>query len=76
MSKSIRWFGPKRIGWGVRPIHPMGYLVLVISIAGLIAGINLIVTGSSFVVGILIALVSILFFIIVSALTFDKATST
>lgn len=76
MSKSLRWFGPKRTGWGVRPIHPMGFLVFVISIAGLIVGINLVVTGLSLVVGILIILVSILFFIIVSALTFDKAKST
>ena len=72
MSKSLRWFGPKRIGWGIRPIHPMGYLVLVLTIAGLIFGFHLITVGASQFFGIMFGFFSILFFIVVAVLTFDR----
>ena len=75
MSKPLRWFGPKRIGVGVRPTHFMGFLVIVVSIAGFISGIHLLVNGSSPVVGSIALLCSILFFIIVSSLTYEKETS-
>ena len=53
----------------------MGFLVIVVSIAGFISGIHLLVNGSSPVVGSIALLCSILFFIIVSSLTYEKETS-
>ena len=72
MSKPLRWFAPKRIGWGIRPIHPMGYVVLVVSIVGFASGLNLILLGSSLFHGSILILFSIVFFAFASYFTLGK----
>ena len=70
--KSIHWFGPKKHGLGIRPIHPLGFLTLFLAIAGFVAGLQVILSGFSLVFGVTILVSSILFFAIVSSLTYRK----
>ena len=72
MSKPLRWFAPKRIGWGIRPIHPMGYLVLVVSIVGFVSGLHLMILGSSLFYGAILMLFSIVFLAFASHWTLGK----
>jgi len=70
--QGAKWFGPKRVGWGVRPIHPMGWFVLIIFIGAIAAGLNLLLTGLSATLGIgILALAIILMFVII-ALKFER----
>jgi len=40
------WFGPKRIGWGWRPVSWEGWLATVLCVA-LVVGINVAFTGTA-----------------------------
>lgn len=70
--KSLNWFGPKKHGFGIRPIHPLGFLTLFLAIAGFIAGLQVILSGLSLVFGVTALVSSILFFTIVTSVTYRK----
>ena len=67
-----KWFGPKRVGWGVRPIHPMGWLVLIIFIGAIAAGLHLLLTGLGKTLGIGILALAIVLMIVIVALKFER----
>ena len=67
-----KWFGPKRVGWGLRPIHPMGWFVLIIFIGAIAAGLNLLLTGLSAILGIGILALAIVLMIVIISLKFEK----
>lgn len=70
--KSIHWFGPKKKGLGIRPIHPLGFLTLFIAIAGFFAGLQILFSGLSSFFGVTVIVSSIVFFAIVASLTYRK----
>tara|TARA_B100000482_G_C12597545_1_gene293889 strand:- start:1365 stop:1586 length:222 start_codon:yes stop_codon:yes gene_type:complete len=70
---SLKWFGPKRVGWGIRPTHPMGWIVLTVSLVAFVIGIHLITSGSSTLAGILVSSLSIIFLLIVTSLSYCKS---
>ena len=74
MMASLKWFGPKRFGWGIRPIHPMGWVVLALSLVGFVIGVQLTTAGSSALLGLIIAGLSILLIVVVSFLSYDKSS--
>jgi len=67
-----KWFGPKRVGWGVRPIHPMGWFVLIVFVGAIAAGLNLLLTGLSATLGIGILALAIILMIVIVALKFER----
>ena len=67
-----KWFGPKRVGFGVRPIHPMGWFVLIIFIGAIAAGLNLLLTGLGATLGIVILALALVLLIGIVALKFKK----
>tara|TARA_Y100000385_G_C12931021_1_gene566771 strand:+ start:634 stop:849 length:216 start_codon:yes stop_codon:yes gene_type:complete len=70
--KPIYWFGPKKHGFGIRPIHPLGFLTIFIAIAGFFAGLQILFSGLSSVFGVTVIVISIAFFAIVASLTYRK----
>jgi len=70
--QGAKWFGPKRVGWGVRPIHPMGWFVLLVFAGAIAAGLNLLLTGLGATLGIVILALALVLFIGIVALTFKK----
>lgn len=70
--KSIHWFGPKKHGFGIRPIHPLGFLTLFLAIAGFFAGLQVLLSGLSSVFGVTVIVSSIVFFAVVASLTYRK----
>ena len=67
-----KWFGPKRVGWGVRPIHPMGWFVLIVFVGAIAAGLNLLLTGLGATLGIVILALALVLLIGIVALKFKK----
>ena len=67
-----KWFGPKRVGWGVRPIHPMGWFVLIVFVGAIAAGLNLLLTGLGVTLGIVILALALVLLIGIVALKFKK----
>lgn len=59
MTERPVWFTPKRFGFGVRPSHPIGWLITVIFIAVFIVSVNLLVSGSSVPLAIVLLVVDI-----------------
>ena len=70
--KSIHWFAPKKHGFGIRPIHPLGFITLFLTIAGFIAGLQILLSGVSLVFGVAAIVGSIMFFSIITFLTYSK----
>ena len=70
--QGAKWFGPKRVGWGVRPIHPMGWFVLIVFVGAIAAGLNLLLTGLGATLGIVILALALVLLIGIVALKFKK----
>ena len=74
MMSSLKWFGPKRVGWGIRPTHLMGWIVLFVCIVGFSIGLQLITTGASVLSGFIVSGIFILLLIIITSLSYDKSS--
>jgi len=59
------WFGPKRSGWGARPVTWQGWLVTVVYLGGVVTAAHLLVrTDSTLFVAALVALTAIYLLVI------------
>jgi len=61
MRDRLAWFSPKKTGFGLRPSHPMGWLITALFVAVLIISLNLLLSGFS----LLLATVLLIFDIVI-----------
>tara|TARA_B100001964_G_C14237740_1_gene603345 strand:- start:643 stop:870 length:228 start_codon:yes stop_codon:yes gene_type:complete len=74
MSNSNRliWFSPKRVGVGIRPCHPIGWMLTIFFIATIFAGLHLIFSSGLITAGLLTIIPYLIIYGIAIKYTYGK----
>lgn len=70
-SQKPVWFGKKRVGVGIRPIHPIGWLLTAALVVAFVTGIHLIGASGGFSQGLTVIISAVIGYALVVALTFE-----
>ena len=70
-SRKLVWFGKKRVGVGIRPMHPIGWLLTAALVLALVTGTHLIVASVSFSQGLTVIISAVIVYALAVALTFE-----
>ncbi len=74
MSNSNRpiWFGPKRVGYGLRPCHPIGWILTAVLAAAFAVGLHLILSSGMITTGIITISLFLVVYGVIVGLTYCK----
>jgi hypothetical protein len=68
------WFGKKRVGVGIRPIHAIGWILTALLVVAIIVGMHVIVGSGYASEGVTIIVGAVILYSLIVALTFDKTS--